>query len=106
MHHLLACTLPAAVSGRLTFAVCESLPADSPSPPPRCPAAGAGLGPDAVVVLRVPPSSTFPAGAMLCDVMSASDDSLTCTTRGHLAANASAQDPLAATLQPQPTAPG
>ena len=57
-----------------------------------------------MVVLRVPPSSTFLQGAMLCDVTSASADLLDCTTRGHLAANASASDPLAHALQPQPTA--
>ncbi len=73
--------------------------------PPAAPA-GRGFSADAasnVVVLRVPPSTTFPQGAVLCDVTAASATALTCTSRGHLAANATAEDPLADGVQPDPT---
>jgi hypothetical protein len=56
-----------------------------------------------VVVLRVPASTTFPQGVVLCDVTAASTSILACTSRGHLATSATAQDPLALAVQPQPT---
>jgi hypothetical protein len=66
-----------------------------------------------VVLLRVPPSSTHPSGVVLCDVEGvvgveggSGASRLTCRTRPHLAADASADDPDARAVEPVATGPG
>ncbi|KAG1658049.1 hypothetical protein FOA52_004208 [Chlamydomonas sp. UWO 241] len=58
-----------------------------------------------LVVVTVPVSTTHPNGVVLCDVVaeSASATQLTCITRPHLAADASAEDPHATRVTPTAT---
>ncbi len=60
-----------------------------------------------VVLIKVPRSTTFLNALALCDVETVVNSSqLTCRTRTHLAADASADDPDAKQLMPLSTEPG
>jgi hypothetical protein len=61
-----------------------------------------------VAFIRVPVSTTFPNGLVLCDVVAVAPegDSLACTTRRHVAADATADDPSARAVAPRQTAAG
>lgn len=61
---------------------------------------------DVVVVVRVPISTTFSNGVVLCDVEAADDQEITCRARPHLAADSSAEDPGATRREPRSTLPG
>ena len=58
-----------------------------------------------LVYIPVPRSSTFPSDVAACSVTSATTTTITCTTRGHLAADVSAEDPNALQVQPRPSSP-
>eukprot|EP00798_Chlamydomonas_sp_ICE-L_P031254 gene31253-6400_t len=57
-----------------------------------------------IVMIRVPVSSTFLNGVVLCDIVSASRTQLQCRTRSHLAADVVPMDPYARNVQPKATA--
>jgi hypothetical protein len=74
------------------------------APPP----SPSGSNASVIAVVAVPVSTTFPNGIALCDVSEVAPDgaSLACTTRPHLAADASADDPSARAVAPLPTPAG
>jgi hypothetical protein len=73
---------------------------------PSLPSAATTSGPAPLVYLPVPRSSTFPSLAVPCDVTSSTPTTITCITRPHLAADASATDPMAMAVQPRPSPAG
>ena len=60
---------------------------------------------DAVVFVRVQPSTTFLNGLVLCDILTASATQIMCRTRAHLAADTDANDPMARLTRPTASLP-